>query len=134
MSKLIEELKREHAVIIDGLTQLMDKVISSKEGQQLLLNLKQSLLAHLKKEDGQLYPVLNKAAEKDSALKQTLDYFASDMAEISEAALAFFDKYSRVGADIGGFPADFGRLFAALKIRIHREVDVLYAKYERLNP
>ena len=133
MSKLIEELKREHAVIVDGLTQLMNKAISSKEGQQLLLNVKQSLLAHLKKEDGQLYPVLNKAAEKDSALNQTLDYFAKDMTEISETALAFFDKYSRVGADMG-FPADFGRLFAALKIRIHREVDVLYAKYERLNP
>ena len=133
MSKLIDELKREHAVIVDGLAQLMNTVISSKEGQQLLLNVKQSLLAHLRKEDGQLYPVLNKAAEKDSALKQTLDYFARDMAEISETAIAFFDKYSGVGADIG-FPADFGKLYAALKIRIHREVDVLYAKYEKLNP
>ena len=133
MSKLIDELKREHAVIVDGLTQLMDKAISSKEGQQLLLNVKQGLLAHLKKEDSQLYPVLNKAAEKDSALKQTLDHFARDMAEISETAIAFFDKYSGVGADIG-FPADFGKLYAALKIRIHREVDVLYAKYEKLNP
>ena len=133
MSKLIDELKREHAVIVDGLAQLMDTVISSKEGQQLLLNVKQSLLAHLRKEDGQLYPVLNKAAEKDSALKQTLDHFARDMAEISETAIAFFDKYSGVGADIG-FPADFGKLYAALKIRIHREVDVLYAKYEKLNP
>ncbi len=133
MSKLIDELKREHAVIVDGLAQLMNTVISSKEGQQLLLNVKQSLLAHLRKEDGQLYPVLNKAAEKDSALKQTLDHFARDMAEISETAIAFFDKYSGVGADIG-FPADFGKLYAALKIRIHREVDVLYAKYEKLNP
>ena len=133
MSKLIDELKREHAVIVDGLAQLMNTVISSKEGQQLLLNVKQSLLAHLRKEDGQLYPVLNKAAEKDSALKQTLDHFARDMAEISETAIAFFDKYSGVGADIG-FPADFGKLYAALKIRVHREEDVIYAKYARLNP
>lgn len=133
MAKLIEELKKEHTAIVEGLERIRESGISSKEGQQWLLNAKQNLLAHLKKEDDQLYPVLNKAAEKDPALKQTLEFFARDMAETSKTAIDFFDKYSKGGSGMA-FATDFGRLFASLKSRIHREEDIIYKKYERLNP
>lgn len=132
MSKLIEELKEEHAAIVEGLEQIRNSAISSKEGQQWIFNAKHSLLAHLKKEDEQLYPVLYKAAEKDLSLKQTLEFFAKDMAGVSKNAIDFFDKYSRGDSGIE-FAKDFGRLFAALKSRIRREEDIIYREYERLN-
>lgn len=95
MAKLIEELKKEHAVIVEGIEQIRESGISSKEGQQWLLNAKQSLLAHLKKEDDELYPVLNKAAEKDPSLKQTLEFFAKDMAGVSKTAIDFLINIQR---------------------------------------
>ena len=64
MSALIEELKREHAKIIAMLNEVKELGILSKEGQSRLMSAKKSLLAHLKKEDEQLYPVLRKEAVK----------------------------------------------------------------------
>lgn len=133
MSKLIDELKREHLVIIDILNDISKSGISSKEGQQRLLDAKTGLLAHLKKEDEQLYPVLNKTAEKDQALKQTLDFFAGDMAGISRSAMDFFGKYANGGSGIE-FAKEIGRLFITLKSRISKEEDIIYKEYERLKP
>ena len=132
MSKLIEELEKEHSVIAEALNQVKSLGISSEEGQNTLLAAKGGLLAHIKKEDEQLYPVLNNAAESDDTLQRTLDTFAEDMNEISKAAFEFFDKYSTGGSGIE-FAKDFGRLFATLSQRIGREERILYQKYDELN-
>lgn len=132
MSKLVEELKKDHAVIVDVLNKIKETGVSSKEGQNLLTSAKSGLLAHLKKEDVQLYPVLNKAAESDDSLKRSLDVFATDMQNISKAALEFFDKYSGGGSGYE-FAKDFGRLLAALSKRITTEENVIYKKFDELN-
>lgn len=133
MSKLVEELKKDHNAIADILEQVSKMGISTKEGQQRLLDAKQGLLAHLKKEDEQLYPVLNKAAGSDATLKKTLDMFAGDTAEISKAAMAFFNKYAGGGSGIE-FAKEIGKLFTTLKSRISKEENILYKEYDRLNP
>lgn len=133
MSKLIDELKKEHAAIVAILNEVGKSGVSSKEGQQKLLDAKTGLLAHLKKEDEQLYPVLNKAAEKDPSLKQTLSFFAGDMVGISKTAIEFFGKYSQGGSGIE-FAKEIGKLFTILKSRISKEEDIIYKEYERLNP
>ncbi len=133
MSLLIEELKRDHTTIINVLDEVSKLGISSKEGQQRLLDAKQGLLAHLKKEDDQLYPVLNNAAGENPALKQTLDIFAKDMSGISKAAIDFFNKYAQGGSGVE-FAIDIGNLFTTLKSRIGKEEDILYKKYDILNP
>lgn len=79
MSKLVDELKKEHAVIVETLNKVKSLGISSKESQNILIAAESGLLAHLQKEDEQLYPVLNRAAESDADLKQTLDMFAKDI-------------------------------------------------------
>lgn len=132
MSKLIEELKRDHSAIADMLNKVKEFGISSKDAQNTLLSAKTSLLAHLRKEDNELYPALRKAAESDSNLKGTLDMFAKDMETISKAAFEFFDKYSQGGSGLE-FAKDFGRLFATLKSRIQKEEDILYARYDKLS-
>ncbi len=131
MSKLVEELKKEHATIAETLNKVNVLGISSEEGQNTLLSAKSGLLAHLKKEDEYLYPILNKAAESDANLKRTLEMFAKDMEAISKAALEFFKKYSGGGSGLE-FAKGFGRLFATLSQRIHREENVIYKKYDEL--
>ena len=89
-----------------------------------LLAAKSGLLAHLKKEDTQLYPVLNEAAESDANLKRTLDMLAKDMEGISKAALEFFEKYSEGGSGLE-FTKDFGHLYATISLRIYLFVSSL---------
>jgi len=60
MSILIEELKKEHSEIIATLNEVKELGILSKEGQDKLMSLEVSLLAHLGIEDDQLYPALKK--------------------------------------------------------------------------
>jgi len=133
VSKLIDELKKEHTRITTTLNKVEKIGAFSKKGQEVLLSAKSTLLSHLKKEDEQLYPVLRESAKKDTALKRTLDMFAKDMEEISKSVLEFFDKYSEGGSGME-FAVDYGRFFAALSSRIRREEDILYAKYNEITP
>jgi len=114
------------------LTRLRNWASQKKESQDILISAKANLLAHLKKEDRDLYPVLKKAAETNSSMKQTLEIFARDMEEISKFALQFFDKYSHGGSGIE-FARDFGKLFATLTGRIRKEEDILYREYEKIS-
>ncbi len=133
MSKLVEELKKEHTVIVENFKEIKSAGITSKEGQKALFSAQKGLLAHLKKEDEHLYPVLNKAAESDSNLKRTLDLFAKDMDGISKAAFEFFEKYSEGGSGLE-FAKDFGRLYATFSQRMRKEESNIYSKYDELNP
>ena len=133
MSKLVEELKKDHGLIVDVLKEVKDLGIGSKQGRDKLLLAKNGLLAHLKKEDEQLYAVLKRAAENDPSLKRTLDVFAQDMGEISKFALNFFDKYSKSESSSLDFAKDFGNLFATLGARIRKEENILYNAYDKLN-
>jgi len=131
VSGLIEELKKEHEEISAMLQRVKEYGIGSKEGRHALLLAKEGLLAHLKKEDEELYPVLMKEADIDESFKRTLDIFAKDMAEISDFALEFFNTYSKgeLGPD---FAENVGFLFAKLSQRISKEEIVIYAKYDEL--
>lgn len=131
MAGLIEDLKKDHATIENVLGQVKDLGIGSSKGQTTLLAARQGLLAHLSKEDAQLYPALRKAAERDEKLRRTLDVFAADMQEISKTALDFFQKYASGGSGLE-FAKDFGKLVAALKQRIHKEENLLYVEYEKI--
>ncbi len=131
MSKLVDELKKEHIIIVETLNKVKSLSIASEKGRNTILAAKSGLLAHLKKEDEKLYPLLNKAAENDPSLRKNLDMFAKDMDEISKAALAFFDKYT-TGESSLDFVKDFGRLFATLSIRIKKEESIIYSKFNEL--
>ena len=129
MSALIEQLKSDHKTIVAVLEEVKKLGITSPQGLQKLQNAKAGLLAHLKLEDTQLYPMLRKEAEKDSKLQSTLKILATDMEQISKAALDFFSKYE-AGGDPIEFAKDFGRLFSTLGTRIKREESTLYTEYE----
>ncbi len=132
MSALVVDLKKDHAAIVEVMNRVKDLGIGSKDGQATLLAAKEGLLAHLKKEDTQLYPALRKAAVRDEKLKRSLDVFAADLQEISRFALDFFQKYSSGGGGLE-FAKDYGRMVAALRQRIQKEESLLYAEYDKLH-
>ncbi|GFO53293.1 hypothetical protein GMSM_03000 [Geomonas sp. Red276] len=135
MAKLIDDLKKDHLQITSLLDRLKDRGVSNEEAHKILLTAQASLLAHLKKEDLQLYPVLNAAAEKNPALKRTVDFYAKDMDEITRQAGEFFRIYSRNDAKVDiEFAKAFGNLFATISRRLRSEENMLYKEYEKLNP
>ncbi len=129
MSVLIEELKKDHSEIVATLNEVKKLGILSKEGQAKLLSVKESLLAHLNKEDQQLYPVLIKKAENIKHLNTALDLCAIDMENVSRVVQEFFDKYSR-GALGKELQKEFENLFVALDKRVSNEEDILYDEYD----
>lgn len=131
MAKLTEELIAQHKDITAKLNKVRELGIGSQEGQRELILAKGILLAHLQKEDKELYPVLKEAAKTDDNLKRTMELFAKDMETISTAALEFFAKYSNGGSGIE-FSKDFGRLFITLGGRISKEETILYKAYDKL--
>ena len=135
MSILIEELKKEHSEILAALNEVKELGILSKEGQDKLMSLEVSLLAHLEMEDDELYPTLRKEAEHYNSIKDTLDLFAIDMENVSKIVQEFFEKYSEgfSGMDIKEVSEDFENLLAALTKRIGNEEESLYEEYENLN-
>jgi len=132
MSVLIEELKKEHAEIVAMLNEVKELGILSKEGQAKLMSAKAHLLAHLKKEDELLYPVLRKEAAHNKNLRKEVDMFAVDPEYVSRVASEFFDKYS--GGEMNdSFSINFESLLAALNARIRNEEDALYVEYEKIS-
>jgi hypothetical protein len=111
--------------------QIEELGINTRAGQEKLFAAKILLLAHLKKEDNELYPVLQKKAETDSNLAYILRLFAKDMESITAKAINFFEKYGYGGAG-RTFGRDFESLVTALKGRISREEHALYKEYESI--
>lgn len=132
MSLLINDLKKQHSEIFAELKEANDLGIITKDGQYKLLSTKADLLAHLKKEDEHLYPVLRKEAETNKHLESTLDSFSSEMENISRSALEFFEKYSD-GVIDSKYVEAFETLYAALSARMKNEESVLFAEYEKIN-
>ena len=134
MSILIEELKKEHSEILATLNEVKKLGILTKEGQDKLISLEVSLLAHLEMEDDQLYPALKKEAEHNNSIKDTIELFALDMEGVSTIVQEFFEKYSDgfSGMDLKEISEDFEKFLAALNKRIRNEEESLYEEYETL--
>jgi hemerythrin-like domain-containing protein len=131
MLTFIEEWKKEHNIIIDLLEEVKKAGIHSKEGKEKLFDAKMAFLAHLEKEDEELYPVLRKASDYDGELKNMLDVFADDMHLVSKNAHYFFERYTNGSSDIE-FRLDFERLYKSLHTRILNEECTLFKEYEKL--
>ena len=96
------------------------------------MSVKTILFEHFKKEEVKFYPVLYKVAEHNKNLRNVLNLFVMDMANVSRVALEFFDKYSR-GVSGKKLQEEFESLFVTLRTRIRNEEDLLYEEYERIN-
>lgn len=131
MAGLTPELREEHEQLLVVLDLAKRSDLSSPEARELLGSARSMVLAHLRKEDIELYPVLKTAALKDASLKGTLELFAADMADISHVAISFFKKCEqpRAGRD---WAHDFGLVVSRLQSRIRREEEFLFPLYDKI--
>ncbi len=132
MSVLIEEFKKEHSEIIEGLKEVEELGILTKEGHAKLIFLTVDLVKHLWHEDEWLYPVLRKASEHNKKLKEILSFFINGLGAIHEEMLNFITKYYQ-GAIDSNFQREYERLFGALSKRIEYEENILYGEYDSIN-
>jgi len=130
MSNLINELKNDHQKIKSMLEEVRELGFLRPEGQSKLLQAKNLLLEHLKREDDQLYPKLNQMAMTNSKLQNNLQAFTSEMEIVSKKALDFFSKYSSTNASGGEFISDFVKLLTSLSDRMNKEETILYKVYD----
>lgn len=128
---LIDELKSDHAQMLETLDRIKAAGVTSDEGKRHLRDAKRMLLDHLRKEDSRFYPVLRRAAERDHDLRRRLEAFAGDMHRITRDAIAFFDTYAEGGSGLG-FARDFGRLYATLRQRQEKEERLLYPQFQEI--
>lgn len=132
MSELVKKLKMDHAKIAFFFSEILEFGVTSEEGQKRLLDTKATLLAHLKKEDDELYPVLWEKAESNHRLKLKLEAFANDAGNVTSAILAFFEKYA--GGQHGDLEFDFNEAYLILIKRILAEENELFPEYEQSEP
>ena len=128
MSRLLEELKSEHKIILDILFQVKTQGITSRTGQERLISARDFLTAHIQKEDERYYPELRRAAKDNEDLKIILDYFVKDMEDVSKKAMQLFDKYAH-GGDEESFAGEIKLLYMMLKDRIRTEEETLFKKF-----
>ena len=133
IQQLIEELKLDHAQLSDLFRKIVHLGITSEEGRKTLHDAKATLLAHLKKEDDELYPVLWKTAKDNQNLKLKLESLANDLGNVTRTISAFFEKYAD-GEHETDFKTDFQKIYLVLSKRINSEERELFPEYDKSEP
>ncbi|MCF6364724.1 MAG: hemerythrin domain-containing protein [Bacteroidales bacterium] len=130
MSDLITILVEEHNSLKLLLSEVYDYISSEKKKIEFVKKLKTILVAHIDKEDKELYPFLNKEAETDESLKRKLASFAKDWKEISIFANNYFERYCENNFD-ANFTADTAKLLSTLRQRMIKEEVSLFSEYRK---
>lgn len=129
--RLVAELQREHQLILHTLIKVSKLGIESPAGRVMFIAFKRQLMAHLKKEDKQVYPLLQETAKHDKTVQHTLNKLNNDMSDIKYFIKKFFIKYDKKKC-----PKDFGKDFifilSVLVARIELEESTLFSIYRDL--
>ncbi len=125
---MVEEFIKEHTRIINTLNKIKKLNIHTRECQKELLLARNSILTHIKKECKELYPVLRKAMESNSRLREVFDAFEKDMEELSEYTLDFFEPISAEAEIENEFELE--RFIEIHNTRMRREEAVLFSGCE----
>jgi hypothetical protein len=123
---LIPTLLHDHAQMRELLESVRRQGIATSEGQRLLRQARQCIVAHLQREDAQLYPALRGCGETQALA----DAYANEMQELSREILAFFDGMEGKRDDLV-FARGFGKVLGALNKRWAREEVRLYPAYDQ---
>jgi hemerythrin-like domain-containing protein len=122
---LIETLKREHQILRQILGSVTKLGVVSTAGREQLLKSKGILLSHLRKEDEQLYPVLDELV----ATQTISQSFRKEMSVISEQAMSFFENVLQENISNRQIAMEFEMLDAVLRARMLKEEKSLYSVY-----
>ena len=126
MEALIGTLLADHAGILAALDRVRRDGFGTRPEHGALRGLRALLEAHVAREDEHLYPVLRGLARERPHLRLILAEFEEENARLKRDIVAFYERWD--GGDRAGVAcaADFGRLAADLRQRIHREEATLF--------
>ncbi|HXD36654.1 MAG TPA: hemerythrin domain-containing protein [Rhodanobacter sp.] len=124
-TRLIIDLRNEHAQMRDMLESVRRVGVSTAEGQRQLKAARQLIVDHLQHEDVHLYPALHGCPQTQPLANE----YANEMQELSREILAFFDGMEREHDDLV-FARGFGKLMGTLNKRWTREEVRLYPAYD----
>ena len=88
---LLDQLKSDHDRIVEAFKEIRDMGSLSSAAHTRLLQARDLLIAHFKREDEELYPALRRMATQDPAVKALLDQLEKEMAGVSQVVSLFFD-------------------------------------------
>jgi len=108
-----------------------DKAERATAARMALNTLSGKLSIHLAMEDSSLYPRL--ASHQMAELRALAHSFCGEMAGLKEVFAAYNRKWVEraIAGDFKGFATQSEPIIEALRTRIARENDVLYALYDR---
>lgn len=131
MNKLIETLHADHQKILETLNSIRSgQGIGSRDTRDRIIEAKSFFMNHLLKEDNELYPELNRAAESDPELKKLLSELDAEIKGVTRACNDFFSRYQD-GSRGDNFIADLASLSLMIKARLAKEEEILYKEYEK---
>lgn len=128
---LIKELNADHSALVEMLKRIGAKGIIDDDTVKQLQEFRAALIAHLQKEDREFYPVMNKDAETNPALAETLKVMGMEMEQLADKALKMIDGWL-AGLGSTSFAADFQIFCSLLAARIKKEENSLYSRYLKL--
>jgi hypothetical protein len=131
MSKLTDELLREHSLLVSAIMAIGDQLTPTPATAALLGNVYRDLKKHMAREETEVYGRLAAAAVSDPGLRRTLAIFVADTAAITRTVLAFFEKHQG-GASPETFAKEYRGMFLAFRTRIRREEEILFKALDRL--
>lgn len=131
--RLTAELKKEHVHITSILSDVRTTAVSYSAATVQVLQARELFLTHTRKEDTRLYPPLRARLYNDGHLTELLKAFTLDFSFVSSLAADFFSSLDR-GISEENFYTKLFRLSNALRERIEKEENILYAEFDRLFP
>ena len=131
MGATVDSFKTTHQAAVGLLEQ-----VGSASGQQridILISLKESLLAHIGEENSVIQEAIDKP-DADGSFKTSAQNFLDELGNIAQSALLpFFDKYtSSDTVDNKEFMADFSGIKGAISDRISFEEEKFYPELEKM--
>jgi HD-GYP domain-containing protein (c-di-GMP phosphodiesterase class II) len=130
VSEFITELIEEHNEILNFCSTIRDSYQNTEKTYQLLLQIKDKMDNHLKKEDNLLYPPLIKASEKDKEFQESLKFFVNNISQVSKVFNDVIQLFSDGGADENEYKESLDRLAILLNERIKKEESIIFSAFE----
>jgi hypothetical protein len=130
MSDLISELEADHRLILAHLESIKEAKFAREVAARELAAAKALIVAHLAKEDKELYrPLLANASAQSTAMQ-----FQERMKVITTDVIAFFNTYDLSKAQDLGLPfvRDLGTIIGKLKTRMTQEEERLYVLFRQV--
>ena len=129
---LLDQLKSEHGRIVEAFKEIRYMGSLSSAAHTRLLQARDLLVAHFKREDEELYPALRLIAAQDPAVKTLLDELEKEMGVVSQVVSLYFDRCHQGGRSLmveGSVPL----LCTTVLDRIEKEERLLIPLYARFH-